>query len=60
MGTARTSSAAWAQFLFLRHTQITLTNTENLSVASLWIDMGNRLLTQEISIPVCDPHQNCE
>jgi hypothetical protein len=42
-------SAVWSRFLSLRHTKITLTNTDNLSVAALYFSVGDRLLTPEMS-----------
>jgi len=53
MGMAR--SAVWSRFLSLRHTKITLTNTENNSGASLYIYMGDGLLTQDMSNPRLSP-----
>jgi len=39
-------SVVRSRFLSLRHTKITLTNTENISVASLSIHMGERGLVK--------------
>jgi hypothetical protein len=53
IGMAR--SVVWARFLSLHHTQITLSNTANLSVASRYMYMGDRLLSQEIANPRLPP-----
>jgi hypothetical protein len=45
--TGMARSAGWSRSLSLRHTNITLTNSQKLSVASLLIYMCDRLLTQE-------------
>ena len=53
--TGMARSAAWSRLLFLRHTKISQSDPENLSVALLYIYMGDGPFTQEMSKSPFEP-----